>query len=1484
MAVTLTTSYQLIAEATSSTYSKLRLYGKYKSQSIDNNTSTITLELRIYGNGGGSNGTYTYGGMFSRLWATGNDTYEETETSVSYTKGKETTLITYDFTITHDADGTALNKQVSGRLYLTDNVQGSTPGYINLPQIKRASVLSQPSDFTFGDSISATYTKYVDTYTNDLNLKINDTTFATRTNYTSGDSITLTTGSGSETETAYNLAPNTLTPTVTFELITKNNGNQIGLPSTKTVTATIPNADVTPSITDITLTDTQGYYTTIGDYVQGKSIISGSITASGGTGASVSSYSTSVDGQTITTNPFELTASSTGTITYTTTITDSRGLTATDTGTFDVIAYNNPTIDTFSIVRCDSNGDEDDGGSYVKINISSTITALNNNNTKEFKLQYKLHSSSTWTTLETYNSSYTYTKTDSVESGFSSSNAYDFKISAKDMFGTSSATLYLPTQKTVLDFYKDGTGVAIGKVASSSNLLDIGLNTKISGTLSLADEYGDNSVEMFDLTGTPRYDETSSYQTGDYVVYNNSLYKAAADSSNPAGTFDPNDWSATDIMTEIQSGGGGGGTSNYNDLTNKPSINGTTLSGNKSLADLGIVIPTVNNATLTIQKNGTNVNTFTANASSNVTANITVPTKTTDLTNDAVFNYSDVLAITSTSDATYTGIVNCITYNIPFKILNLSGDAFVYEVIKTHSGHHYESFQYIDDDNILHTIEMVYVGTAVTVTETTTTLVDTSDLSNYSTTSTLQTNKSITKGVEYIVGTQASATNSWTGTSTDTGCSSGALYTGKMIMYHLPQAGNSSAATLNLTLPDGTTTGAKNIYRLNNTTVTTNFVAGCDIFMVYDGTQWKINAYVDTSGSNTIGYQLRTNSALWANKTGYSMNRYTLLFEVDGGLSGAATTIATGTSKTTINFKYIPGGVIKYYSTSGAIANGSNFTANGLWDQYTINLGYTFNTGSTLTSGKPVYMRCTVNADGTLSPNYSGSPSHPIVQDLPTTADNKVYVYLGQAYSTTNIELMFTHPIYEYKNGKIRQYISESSGGTITDVQVNSTSVVSGGVADILTETAYDASTNKIATMSDLPDTSSFITKDVNNLTNYTLSSSLATVATSGNYSDLSGKPTIPTKVSDLSNDSGFITGISSGDVTTALGYTPYSAANPSGYTSNTGTITSVKMNGTTVSSSGEADLGTVITDISGKQDTLVSGTNIKTINNTSILGSGNISIGGGGTATDVQINGTSITSSNVANILTESAYDSSTNKIATMSDIPDTSSFIDKDVNNLTNYTLSSSLKAVATSGSYSDLTGTPTIPANTSDLNNDSGFITSSDIPVTNVKLNNTSVVSTGVAELSAEGTYNSSTNKLATETTVTNKTGTLSSLTTTANTNLVAAINEVNGNCDFEDFTSKVTFSETSRGVCYFIRVGKIVYVYYCGRSTTHTSSTVLATIPAGYRPSYQASAPFIKGNNAYGFLTFNDNGSKMTVNQISSTSATGRIYANFTYFLD
>ena len=57
-------------------------------------------------------------------------------------------------------------------------------------------------------------------------------------------------------------------------------------------------------------------------------------------------------------------------------------------------------------------------------------------------------------------------------------------------------------------------------------------------------------------------------------------------------------------------------TGSYNDLSDKPTIS------------------TVNDGTLTIQKNGVNVQTFTANQSTNATANITVPTAVSELTND----------------------------------------------------------------------------------------------------------------------------------------------------------------------------------------------------------------------------------------------------------------------------------------------------------------------------------------------------------------------------------------------------------------------------------------------------------------------------------------------------------------------------------------------------------------------------------------------------------------------------------------------------------------------------------------------------------------------------------------------------------------------------------------------------------------------------------------------------------------------------------
>ena len=113
-------------------------------------------------------------------------------------------------------------------------------------------------------------------------------------------------------------------------------------------------------------------------------------------------------------------------------------------------------------------------------------------------------------------------------------------------------------------------------------------------------------------------------------------------------------------------------------------------------------------------------------------------------------------------------------------------------------------------------------------------------------------------------------------------------------------------------------------------------------------------------------------------------------------------------------------------------------------------------------------------------------------------------------------------------------------------------------------------------------------------LTPYAKTCDLATVATSGKYCDLTWQPTIwnatltiqknwttvntfwanatsdvtanitvPTDTCELSNSAWFITGITSSDVTTALGYTPYNATNPNGYTTCTWTLTAADISDT---------------------------------------------------------------------------------------------------------------------------------------------------------------------------------------------------------------------------------------------------------------------------------------------------------------------------------
>lgn len=92
--------------------------------------------------------------------------------------------------------------------------------------------------------------------------------------------------------------------------------------------------------------------------------------------------------------------------------------------------------------------------------------------------------------------------------------------------------------------------------------------------------------------------------------------------------------------------------------TKVPQITTNTLGQVTGITEVTITQPTVNNATLTIQKNGTNVATFGANASSNVTANITVPTVTdtySTTSSDAMSGKAVASAISGKQDTLVSG-------------------------------------------------------------------------------------------------------------------------------------------------------------------------------------------------------------------------------------------------------------------------------------------------------------------------------------------------------------------------------------------------------------------------------------------------------------------------------------------------------------------------------------------------------------------------------------------------------------------------------------------------------------------------------------------------------------------------------------------------------------------------------------------------------------------------------------------------------------
>ena len=236
--------------------------------------------------------------------------------------------------------------------------------------------------------------------------------------------------------------------------------------------------------------------------------------------------------------------------------------------------------------------------------------------------------------------------------------------------------------------------------------------------------------------------------------------------------------------------------------------------------------------------------------------------------------------------------------------------------------------------------------------------------------------------------------------------------------------------------------GAKSVFSSLNLTSkeTTAFTVTSILTLIYDSTLdngnggwiWYKGENKDT---NTIGYAIRTNSKSLPVLS--VLNRYRLLFTSADRTHYIPANNSNSTNTTSIRDvcqeKIDPFGDIVYYGTTSTIQPENRPAPSTLWLQNSFSLGYSFNrTGQALTLElwKPVYIKATPYVDGSAIIDAD----EPYVQDLPTTDDGKIYIYLGVAYNTASVELSLHHPVYYCYNGVIRPWLGFTDSEHAQDI------------------------------------------------------------------------------------------------------------------------------------------------------------------------------------------------------------------------------------------------------------------------------------------------------------------------------------------------------------------------------------------------------------------------------------------------------------------
>ena len=209
-----------------------------------------------------------------------------------------------------------------------------------------------------------------------------------------------------------------------------------------------------------------------GVYVQGKSGITLTATASGAQGSTISQFTISGGASyTQTSNVFIISAISiSGSIMYTIKVTDSRGRTASVNTTISVEAYAPPSFASSQAFRCTSGGIASETGTFASVKASGTFTSVSGKNTCALAVQYGLSTGSAYSSATALQDN-----TTAVIGGgtIDIKASYKIRFTLTDAFSTVDKLVNLGTAAYTVFFRQGGNGVAFGKVSERENAVEI---------------------------------------------------------------------------------------------------------------------------------------------------------------------------------------------------------------------------------------------------------------------------------------------------------------------------------------------------------------------------------------------------------------------------------------------------------------------------------------------------------------------------------------------------------------------------------------------------------------------------------------------------------------------------------------------------------------------------------------------------------------------------------------------------------------------------------------------------------------------------------------------------------------------------------------------------------------------------------------------------------------------------------------------------